>query len=127
MKRITKVAAFCLFALVAVTAPATAQANVAGNWELTVQSPEGPGIIMATFTQEGTSVEGTLQVEMVGAAEMSDGMVEENTLSFLMHVDFDGQWFTIEAEAEIDGDVMTGEFYMAEFGSMPFEGKRAEG
>ena len=127
MNRIAKAAALSLVAALALSAPVAAQVNVAGNWVLTVQGPEGPADITADFEQDGATVEGTLEIVELGGAEMSDGMVEENTLSFLLHIDFDGQWFTIEGEADVEGDEMTGEFYMAEFGSMPFTGKRSEG
>lgn len=127
MNRIATAAALSLVALLSLTAPVAAQANVAGNWTMTVEAPDGPREITAVFTQDGSTVEGALDVPMVGGAEMSDGMIEEDTLTFLMHVDFDGQWFAIEVEAAADGDAMEGSFYMAEFGSMPFSGKRTEG
>lgn len=127
MKKIAKVSGLALIALLAMSMPVAAQANVAGNWTMIVEAPEAPGEIVAVFAQDGAKVTGTLDVPMVGGAEMSEGMVEEDTFSFLLEVDMEGQWFTIEVEAEVDGDEMVGEFYIAEFGSIPFSAVRSEG
>ena len=127
MNRIAKVSGLCLFVLLAMTVRVAAQANVAGNWTLTFDSPQGPAEVSAVFAQEGSTVTGALEVPMVEEAEMSDGMIEENKLTFLFHVSFDAQWYTLEVEAEVDGDTMEGSIYMAEMGSFPFRGKRAEG
>jgi hypothetical protein len=127
MNRIAKAVGLSVIALMALTFPLAAQANVAGNWQIVVEGPEGPSYIDAVLAQEGEAVTGTFEVEQIGSAEISDGMVEENKLTFVLHVDFEGQFFTVEVSADIDGDAMTGEFYLAEFGAMPFTGKRTEG
>lgn len=127
MIRTARVTGLALVALLAMSLPVAAQANVAGNWVLTVEAPESPGDIMAVFAQEGDKVTGTLEVPMMGGAEMSDGMIEDDMFSFILEVDMEGQWITIEVEAEVDGDSMAGEFYVAEFGSIPFSAVRAEG
>lgn len=127
MIKVRKVGLMTLVAALSLAAPVTAQTDVAGAWTLIVQAPDGPGEVAAVFVQDGTAVTGTLDIPEVGDAEMSDGLLEDGVLSFLMHVDIEGQWFTVEAEADVDGDEMVGEFYMAEFGSMPFTGKRKEG
>ena len=50
---------------------------------------------------------------------------EDGVLSFLMHVSMEGQWFTVEMEADVDGDEMAGEAYVPEMGAgMPFTAKR---
>lgn len=126
-KLLTRTGALLALMLIAVAAPAAAQADVSGTWTLSVQAPEAQGDITAIFTQEGSTVEGALDVPMVGGAEMTDGKVEGNTFSFQLHVDFDGQWFSIDVEAEVDGDDMSGEFYVPEMGAMAFTAKRATG
>lgn len=126
MNRIAKLG-LTLVALLAMTLPVAAQANVAGNWVLTVDAPESPGDIVAVFAQDGASVTGTLEVPMMGGAEMSEGTVEADTFSFILELDIEGQWITIEVEAEVDGDAMAGSFYIAEFGTIPFSAVRADG
>ena len=127
MSRIRTSTVLSLFALLAVALPVSAQTNVAGSWLLSVQSPQGGGDVTAVLAQDGATVTGALRSPMVSGMEMSEGKLEGNKLSFLVHVDFDGQLFTIEASADVEGDTMKGSFYMAEMGSMPFTGKRTEG
>lgn len=127
MNRFAKAATLSLVAVLATSLSAAAQTSVAGKWVLTVQGPDGPADIMAAFTQDGSSVDGSFEVPMVGGAEMSEGMIEGGKLSFVLDVDIEGQWISIEVTADVDGDAMQGSFYVAEFGSMPFRGKRADG
>ena len=126
MNRIARVAGLSLFVLLATTSSVAAQANVAGNWILTLDSPQGPADVTAVFAQDGDTVTGELELPMVEAAEMSEGKIDGNKLTFLLSVSFDGTWYTLEVEAEVDGDAMEGSLYMAEMGSFPMTGKRTE-
>lgn len=127
MNRIAKTAGLTLVALLALTAPVQGQADVSGSWILTVQSPEAGGDVTAVFAQDGGTVTGALESPMVGGLEMTDGKIEDGKLTFLLHVDFDGQGYTVEVSADVEGDTMKGSMYMAEMGSMPFTGKRTDG
>ena len=63
----------------------------------------------------------------VEAVELSDGLYEDQILSILMHVSAQGQWLTAEVEADVDGDEMVGEVYLADMGmAMPFTAKRVD-
>lgn len=110
-------------------APAHAQ-DLSGKWIFTMSAPEiGEMLVPFEFQHSGTEVTGTLEFPMpeVEGAEMSDGYFEDGIFSFLMHVGAQGQWMAVEMEAEVDGDEMVGEAYLAEMGmSMPFTAKRAE-
>lgn len=110
-------------------APANAQ-DLSGKWVFTMSSPDiGEMLVPFEFQHSGTEVTGTLEFPMaeVESAEMSDGLFEDGVLSFLMHVSAQGQWMAVEMEAEVDGDEMVGEAYLAEMGmAMPFTAKRAE-
>ena len=57
---------------------------------------------------DGTDVSGTAELQLVDGVEISDGVYEDGVLSFLMHVGLEGQWFTVEMEADVDGDEMSG-------------------
>ena len=129
MNRIANVAGACLFLLLAMAVPAAGQANVAGSWTLTFESPEYAAELSAVFAQNGSTVTGAVDVPMFEATEVSEGLIEENklTLLFRFRVSVDAPWFTLEVEAEVDGDTMEGSVYMAEMGSFPFSGKRVEG
>ena len=120
--------AFTLVALASV--PANAQDSVAGKWIFNMTGPQGDMAVEFIFEQSGSEVTGavTLEVPEIEGTELSDGLYEDSILSFLMHVSAQGQWFSVEMEAEVDGDEMVGEAYMAEMGqAMPFTAKRAKG
>lgn len=125
------VSSFFAIALVALVAlPAAAQDSVAGTWVFTMEGPQGQMDVEFTFAQDGSEVSGSVEMPMpeIEETELSDGLYEDGILSFLMHVGAGGQWFTVEMEAEVDGDEMVGEAYMAEMGqAMPFTAKRSDG
>jgi hypothetical protein len=82
------------------------------------------------FEQDGTEVTGTASMPAmpeVEGLELSDGVFEDGVLFFLMHASVQGQWYTVEVEADVDGDEMVGEAYMAEMGASAFTGKRKPG
>lgn len=132
MLRVARFVAFALLAAALAAAPATAQDSVAGKWLVTVSSPDMGDIEMTfDFAQEGTEVTGTADMSSipeVEASEISDGLYEDQILSFLLHVSVQGQWFTVEVEADVEENEMVGDTYMAEMGqSAPFTGKRIDG
>jgi hypothetical protein len=106
--------------------PGSVEGQAAGKWVITVSGPEGPAELTAELTQDGAAVAGTVTAVEIGSAPVADGVLEGSTLTFVILVDFDGQPFEIEGEAEIEGDEITGSLYIAETGSMPFTGRRAE-
>ena len=127
MTRSPKATGFALLSLLVLTLPAAAQTDVSGTWKIDVQSPQGPAQITAVLTQNGTEVTGALQLDMAEGVEMTDAVMEGNKLKFMLHVSIEAQWISIEGTADITGDTMTGSFYLAEFGTIPFTGKRGEG
>jgi hypothetical protein len=80
------------------------------------------------LAQDGTEVTGTVDLSAAPDAEMSDGVVEGSTLSFGLHVPFDGQWFSLWVAGAVDGDEISGAIELPEgMGSIPFKGARAKG
>jgi len=131
MRRVAGSLSLILMAVALVAAPVAAQDSVAGKWVFNMASPQGQMDVEFTFAQSGAEVTGTVELPAmpeIEGTEVSDGLYEDGILSFLLHVSMQGQWFTVEVEAEVDGDEMVGEAYMAEMGeSTPFTAKRAEG
>lgn len=123
--------ALALALLVLAAIPAAAQDTVTGKWLITTTSPEMGSMEMTyELQQDGTTVTGTADLSAIpeiDAVEIDEGLYEDNILSFLLHVSMQGQWFTAEVEADVDGDEMVGETYLDEMGmAMPFTGKRVE-
>jgi redox-regulated HSP33 family molecular chaperone len=126
-KKIITFAGIALLALAVQVAPAMAQANVAGAWTLTLEGPEGPVDTAIVLTQDGATVSGTIEMDQVDYAELSDGMIEGNTLTFMLIISVQGQEIALEATGEVDGDTIEGELYVPDFGGFPFSAVRSEG
>lgn len=121
---------FALVLLAGLSAQASAQDSVAGTWVFSMEGPQGAMDVEFVFEQSGSEVTGTVDMPVpeIEETEVSEGLYEDGILSFLVHVGVQGQWFTVEMEAEVDGDEMVGEAYMAEMGqAMPFTAKKAGG
>lgn len=128
MLRTVKGLGLTLSMLVLISAPASAQDGVAGTWALTFDTSQGVLTAEIVLQQNGNEVTGTGDFDMAEAVQISDGLYEDEILSFLMHIGIEGQWLTVELEAEVDGDEMEGEAYAPDMGeSASFTGKRSEG
>lgn len=100
--------------LSAAPAPAAGQEGVAGRWIFSIESPDSAGMIQIPFVfeQDGTTVTGRPDVSIipqVQTAEISEGTFQDGVLSFQLRVGAGEEWVTIQVEAEVDGDTMTGE------------------
>jgi hypothetical protein len=109
------------------TVPAAAQANVAGNWVITFESPQGPVAINAVLEQDGSNVTGTAEVPMIESAEMSAGSIDGSALTFAVSVVYEAQVYRLDFAAEVEGDAMTGTVSLPEMGTIPFRGERTQG
>ena len=130
MERVAQRFLLALVLVALASIPVSAQDSVAGKWIFDLAGPQGQMAVEFIFEQSGSEVTGTVSLEVpeIEGTELSDGLYEDGILSFLMHVSAQGQWFSVEMEAEVDGDEMVGEAYMAEMGQgMPFTAKRPEG
>ena len=115
------------FALALIAMPASAQ-DISGKWIATLSSPDvGEVVFNFDFEQNGNELSGTATTPMaeIESLEISDGLVEDGLISFLLHVSAQGMMMTAEVEGEMDGEEMIGEVYVAEMGSAaPFTAKR---
>jgi hypothetical protein len=125
-KKIIAVGGMALLALAVQVAPATAQTNVAGTWTLTLEGPEGPVESTIVLTQNGSEVTGTIVMDQVDAAELTGGVIEGNTLKFVLAISVQGMDIALEATGEVSGDAMEGELYVPDFGGFPFSAVRTE-
>ncbi len=118
---------FCvLFALgcaIVLAASAMAQsAGVAGDWEVTLNTPQGAVPVKVSFKQEGEKLTGAMKSQR-GATPL-DGTVNGNEIKFNYTIKFQEQDMVITMTGKIDGDEMKGE---ADFGGLAqgdWSGKR---
>ena len=98
--------------------------SVAGTYNTTVKSPMGDQ--SGTFTVEDAG-DGTFTGNMaggMGSMDVEEGKVDGNTLTWKMNMTVPMP-MTLECEATVDGDALTGNVNAGAFGAMPLSGTRA--
>ena len=91
--------------LVSVAAIA-ADANVAGTWTVSTESPQGARESTLTLTQTGTALTGTIKGAR-GETPIT-GSVAGNAVKLTQTLSMGGQEIKIEYAATVDGAAMTG-------------------
>jgi hypothetical protein len=100
---------------VAIAAPAIAQTlpNIAGDWDVTVQSPQGTNTVLVTLKQDGEKVSGLFKSPL-GELPFTGALVG-NELKFNFSFPVDGQPLLITMTGKVDGDAIAGK---ADFGGV---------
>lgn len=124
MKKILVALAGCLFlaAMPAYAQDAAKPANIAGAWDTTLESPQGPMQVVSTFKQEGERITGT-QSSPMGEAPL-EGTITGNDLKFTIKIDMQGQQMVITFTAKVDGESMAGAFDFGGMGSGTWSAKK---
>lgn len=98
--------------------------SVGGSYDCVTKSPMGDQ--KGTFTVEDAG-DGTFTGSMVGGTgsmDVEEGKVDGNTLTWKMNMTVPMP-MTLDCEATIDGDTLTGNVNAGAFGAMPLTGTRA--
>ena len=98
--------------------------SVSGTYTTTVKSPMGDQA--GTFTVEDNG-DGTFSGNMaggMGSMDVEEGKVDGNTLTWKMNMTVPMP-MTLDCEATVDGDAITGSVNAGAFGAMPLSGTRA--
>lgn len=98
-------------------------ANVAGTYDTTVKSPMGDQKATLTVTDNGDGTFSGTQAGAMGTAELTDGKVDGNKLSWKMKISVPMP-MELEGEATVDGDTITGGVKAGAFGTFPLSGTR---
>ena len=114
--------ALVLGGVVAGAAILTAQSGVAGNWALTVDSPQGTTQSNLRLAPEGDALKGSISSDM-GETPFT-GTVKGDQVRFQFDYPGPSGPITITATATVSGDAIKGEFDYGQ-GVAPFSGKRA--
>jgi hypothetical protein len=85
-------------------APKSAATAVAGQWQMSVQTPHGPMKAGLQVKQDGTKINGTCESDHMGSLVLH-GTVDGNKISFTIEVQ-EGQKLTFSGT--IDGKKMSG-------------------
>ncbi len=93
-----------------------------GNWKITINTPMGAQVVNASITTSGDSFTGKTSGPM-GDQEIT-GKVAGDTLTWSANIT-SPMPLTLEFEAKVDGDAMTGNVKLGAFGNAALSGVRA--
>lgn len=96
--------------------------QVDGSYDCVTKSPMGDQKSVFTVSSDGGSFSGQ-NAGAMGALDVENGKVDGNKLTWTMAMKVPMP-MTLEAEATIDGDTLTGTIKAGAFGSMAMTGTR---
>jgi len=100
-----------------------ADANVAGEWDFTVETQAGTGTPHFSLKQDGSNVTGTYKGQL-GEAPVT-GTVKGNELTINFKVNAQGTDLAITYTGTFDGSSIKGKVSLGELGEGSFTGKKA--
>jgi len=117
----TRLAALALGLLTA--APAVAQSNIAGDWDLTINSPQGANTTRVTFKQDAEKLNGLFKS---AAGELPfTGTVDADDVKFSFTINFQGMPLDIKMTGKVDGEHIAGKADFGGFAEGDWTAKRA--
>ncbi len=96
--------------------------SVAGTYECVTKTPMGDQKSDVTINVDGDSFTGS-NVGAMGSMELENGKVDGNKLTWSMKMTVPMP-MTLDGEASVDGDVLTGSVKAGAFGTFPMNGTR---
>jgi len=103
---------------------ASAQTTVAGNWDVTINSPQGANTSLVVFKQDGDKVSGVLKGRG-GELPFEGGTLTGNDLKFSFTINTQGMALPITLTGKVSGDTMTGKADFGGFAEGDWTAKRA--
>ena len=124
MRRLLVTTLVTTLAAVAFTGTAfAADAKVAGEWDFTVESANGPGTPHFSLKQDGSAVSGNYKGAF-GEAPVT-GMIKGNDLSLVIKISAQGQELLVTYTGVVDGSTVKGKVTLGDMGEGTFTGKKA--
>ena len=106
------------------TVPALAQTTVAGDWDVTINSPQGANTSKVTFKQDASKVDGMIK-SPAGETAIA-GTVEGDDLKVAFTINFQGMPFEIKLNGKVAGDTITGKADFGGFAEGDWTAKRSD-
>ena len=100
-----------------------ADANVAGEWDFTVETQAGTGSPHFSLKQDGTTLSGTYKGQL-GEAPVT-GTVKGNDVTISFKVNAQGTDLAITYSGTVEGDTIKGKVSLGELGEGSFTGKKS--
>jgi hypothetical protein len=104
-------------------APAFAQVNVTGDWDVTIESPQGTNAVKMTLTQDGEKITGLFKSPM-GELPFT-GTLTGVDLKVTFALPVQGQSLEIVMNGKVDGEAIGGKVQFGGFGEGDWSAKRA--
>jgi hypothetical protein len=98
--------------------------SVAGTYDVVIKTPMGDQKGKLTVNPAGDVFTGSITSDMMGSMDVEDGKVSGDTITWKMDMKVPMP-MTLDCEATVDGDAITGEVRAGAFGSMAMTGTRA--
>jgi len=111
-----------LGSLAALAFAATA-VDVNGVWELTMQTPQGDMTADATFVQDKEAFKFTMPGPQ-GMEMNGEGTVKDKDLEWTVTVSTQMGEFVLVFKGKVEGETMSGEVQMGDFGTAPWTAKK---
>ncbi|WNO54682.1 hypothetical protein [Stakelama saccharophila] len=97
-------------------------AEVDGTWDTVTKSPMGDQKATLTVVRSGDTFTGSYSGAM-GSTDISEGRVDGNRLTWKVSITVPMP-MTLDCEATVEGDAMSGTVTAGAFGSFPLTGTR---
>jgi hypothetical protein len=104
--------------------PAFAQTDVSGDWDITVNSPQGANTTPATFKQEGDKLTGMFKSPQ-GTLPFDSGSVTGSEVKFIFTITTQGMTLPITLSGRVEGETMAGKADFGGFAEGDWSAKRA--
>ena len=102
---------------------AVAQSGLAGDWEITLNTPQGMNTVNLSLTETGDKLTGELSSPM-GAVPVT-GTNTAGAMALTAHLDISGAAIDIGMNGKLEGESLNGTVKFGDFGEFPFTGRRA--
>ena len=123
----SRLAALAFVASIVIAGSALAQpvpVSVAGDWDVTVQSPQGTNTVLVTLKQDGEKLDGLFKSPL-GELPFT-GTLTGNEMKFNFMFPVDGQPLAITMTGKVDGETITGKADFGGFAEGDWSAKRAK-
>jgi len=110
--------------LLLVASPVLAQTDISGDWDITVNSPQGANTTPATFKQEGEKLSGMFRSPQ-GTLPFDSGSMTGDEVKFTFTITTQGMTLPITLTGKVDGASMAGKADFGGFAEGDWTAKRS--
>lgn len=102
-----------------------AKVDIAGEWAIVTETPQGKNEGTLTIKKDGSNYTGTVSGgRLPQPVDLEEVTLEGSALTFKYAVSFGTQTMTLTVEVTVEGDTFKGTSSVGQYGSFPIEGKK---